>query len=836
MISGLSLAEAKRKLKTEGPNELPSSKPKSLWLIALEVVKEPMFILLISSGLLYITLGDTIEGVVLLGTIFIIIFITFFQHQKTEKALDALKKLSSPRALVLREGIEMRIPGSEVVTEDILLLQEGDRVPADAVLLEVTNLLVDESMLTGESIAVHKSIDKAEIDSTCKVFSGTMVIQGKGKARVIATGSKTEFGQIGVSLSGIRQEATRLQLEMKEFIRTLFIIGVLLSIAVFLAFYVTRGNWMESLLNALASAMAILPEEFLVVMTVFTALGAWRLSKIHVLTRNPAAIETLGATTVLCTDKTGTITQNKMDIAMVFDGMTMYNKEMLASQPETILPLLKHAYLASHPDAIDPMEKAIAKLYTAYSLPQASSLKLIKEYALSKQLMAMTRVVVDPHSNLHDVASKGAPEAIFSLCNITELSPYWGALNQLASNGYRVIAVAKAKMPEALPENQQSFEYELLGLLAFEDPIRKEVPRAVALCKKAGIKVVMITGDYPVTARSIARQIGLPNEYLLTGEELKTLSEEELSSMIHNITIFARVAPEQKLKIVQALKTNQEIVAMTGDGVNDAPALKAAHIGISMGKKGTDVAREASSLVLLDDNFASIVSAMRLGRKIYDNLQKAMSYILAIHVPIIFLALMPAVFPSLPILMMPLHIVFLELIIDPVSSIAFEYEQEERQLMSRQPRKVNEKFFGLNRIFGSFFQGLLLLFMVLVVYFIAAREGHTEPEIRAITFAALIIGNVFLILSLLSKTRSFFAVFKEKNYTVLIIISVAVAMLFMTISIPWLASLFNFQFPGYRHFIISLCGATILLCIFEIIKWIKNKKAIEYRRATKAKK
>jgi Ca2+-transporting ATPase len=827
MINGLTSIQAAEKIKLEGYNELASAKPKNILSIALEVIKEPMFLLLISCGILYMILGDYKEGIILLSAIFIIIFITFYQYQKTEKALDALKKLSSPRALVIRDGKEIRIPGREVVTDDIIIINEGDRIPADAVLLDSLNISVDESLLTGESVPVVKNVQLDEANTQVMLFSGTLVVQGKGIAKVLSTGTKTQFGKIGISLQSIEQDETRLQKEMKVLIRNLFIAGAIISVGVVAAFYFTRGNLIQSVLNGLAAAMAILPEEFPVVLTVFLALGSWRLSKKNVLTRKPSAIETLGSATVLCSDKTGTITLNKMEVVALCDNNKIYHKSDFKDNKEHLQDLITSAFSASQNDSIDPMEKAIVNAYREIVTEKNHSEKLIKEYPLSKQLFAMTRVLEGASHESFSVFSKGAPEAIFALCkmNEQEITPHLSAVNQMAEKGYRVIAVATTSWnQQTLPEIQFDFDFKFLGLIGFEDPIRPEVPQAIKECNEAGIKVIMITGDFPATATSIASQIGLQSaENVLTGEELKKMNDVQLQEKIKTVNVFARIIPEQKLQIIKALKANGEIVAMTGDGVNDAPALKAADIGVAMGGKGTDVAREASSLVLLDDNFASIVSAIRSGRKIYDNLQKAMSYILAIHIPIIGLTLLPAFFTSLLLLLMPLHIVFMELIIDPVCSVAFESEQEEKGIMQRPPRNPNELFFGWHKMVFSLIQGLLLLIMVLVVYFLSIHEGHNEREVRAIAFSSLIIGNIFLILTSLSKTRNFISILMEKNIAVLLIIAIALTLLFLIISVPALQQIFNFQFPGYNHFISSITGAAIILLIFESYKFIKTK-------------
>lgn len=817
MVQGLTSTDAQSKLVLHGFNELDSAKPKTVWKIVTEVIKEPMFLLLISCGTLYILLGDYREGLVLLSTIFIIIFITFYQYQKTERALEALKRLSSPRALVIRDGVETRIPGREVVPGDVMILNEGDRIAADGEILKATSFTVDESMLTGESVPVSKVTFTDPSVKEGLVFSGTLVVRGTATIRAKATGRNTEFGKIGTSLTGIEQDETQLQKEMKTLIRRLFIVSVILSASIILLFYFSRGNFIQSLLNGLTAAMALMPEEFPVVMTIFLAMGAWRLSRNKVLTRKPSAIETLGSATILCSDKTGTITQNRMEVAALYNGAHEARRNAFADSTDYHRVLLL-AHLASPPDSIDPMEVAFAQAFNK-TVGNANGDQLLKEYPLTRELLMMTRVVRRSDGSTV-VAAKGAPEHVLSVCGLTEEEKvkHMAVVSRMASDGYRVIAVAESEMTATLPNDQREFAFKLTGLAGLEDPIRPEVRQAVKECYDAGIKVMMITGDYPETAKSIGRQIGLAEGTLMTGTDLAAMSDEELKRKILDVTIFARVVPEQKLRIVNALKSNQEVVAMTGDGVNDAPALKAAHIGIAMGNKGTDVAREASALVLLDDNFASIVSAIRLGRRIYDNLQKAMAYILAIHIPIIGLTLLPAFFPSLPLLLLPLHIVFLELIIDPVCSVAFETEKEESNIMHRPPRKLSDSFFGKNKILHSLFAGTLLLLMVIGVYGLSINEGHTDGEVRAIAFSTLIVGNIFLILTNLSKTRSVFSVLAERNWIVLGILATALSLLVVTLLVPFARDIFSFEFPGFKHFVSALIGAAIMLSILETEK------------------
>lgn len=826
MLKGLSSEEVSQRIKEVGYNELPGSKSKNFLQLVLEVIQEPMFILLIICGGLYLLLGDYTEGFTLLSWIFIIIFITFYQHRKSEKALAALKKLSSPRALVIRDGKEIRIAGREVVPEDIIILNEGDRIPADGTILESANLTVDESLLTGESVPVYKSNDSSTHEKST-VFSGTLVVKGRGIMKVSGTGSHTEFGKIGTSLQQIEQTPTNLQKEVKVLVRNLFIAGIILSTVVIVAFYLTRTNFIQSLLNGLATAMAMLPEEFPVVLTVFLAIGSWRLSRHHVLTRKPSAIETLGSATVLCSDKTGTITQNKMDIAALFSGDSLYHKDAFSENVQHIQHLLYVAHGASPEDSVDPMEKAILECAKQYVPEGNASNEPVKEYPITGDLLAMSRVIQQTDDS-HLVCCKGAPEAVLALCNVQdEQDAMMNRVQEMAKQGLRVLGVAEARWDKNdLPASQTDFEFEFLGFLGLEDPIRPEVPQAVQDCYNAGIKVVMITGDYPVTAKSIAMQAGMhADESVLTGEDLRNMNDAELKEQIESVNIFARIVPEQKLQIIKAFKANGEVVAMTGDGVNDAPALKAADIGIAMGERGTDVARESSSLVLLDDNFSSIVSAIRLGRKIFDNLQKAMTYIIAVHIPIIGLTLLPAFFNTLPVLLMPLHIVFMEMIIDPVCSIAFESEKEEIGVMNRPPRDPNAQSFGWRKILESSLYGFLLLGIVVAIYFISIGEGHTEGEIRAIAFSSLIIGNIFLILTTLSKTRNAITVLLERNIALLIIVLTACILMVLLIAVPHLNHIFGFDYPGFSHFGISIIGSLILLVTLEILKFFRNKKA-----------
>ena len=837
---GLTSNQAKVKLLKEGANTLPSSKSKNFFSIAFGVVKEPMFILLVGCGTLYLIMGDVQGGIMLLGFVFVIMGIEFYQEKKTEKALDALKDMASPRALVIRDGVEIRIAGSEVVTDDLIVLQEGDRVPADATVIQSVSLLADESLLTGEPVPVRKNewenvekITQPGGDDLPFVYSGSMIVQGNGVALVTSTGVNTEIGKIGKALDGVKEEPTRLKREMGSLVKKITIIAAVLCVLVIVGFTLTRGSLVNGFLAGITLAMAILPEEFPVILTIFMALGAWRMSKKKVLTRKPSSIETLGSATVLCTDKTGTLTENKMTVSSLYNGKDFLTVEKTAEFDENFHEIIEYGILSSQINPFDPMEKAIASigdLYLKGTEHIHKNWEMVKEYPLSKEMLAMSRVFSFKETKEKIIATKGAPEAIFDLCHLDakRKKSLSLAVEELASGGLRVLGVAKAKInAKGLPDIQHDFAFEFIGLIGLSDPIRKNVKHSVNECHKAGIRVIMITGDYPVTAKHIAMEIGLDNpENCITGQELQTMTEKELCKRIKDTNVFARVVPEQKLKIVNALKKNKEIVAMTGDGVNDAPALKAAHIGIAMGEKGTDVAREASSLVLMDDNFSSIVGAIKMGRRIFDNLQKAFGYIFAIHVPIAGLSLIPILLGDFPLILWPVHIVFLELIIDPACSIIFEAEKEEANIMERPPKRMNEPFFGGKKILFSCLQGVGILVVTLAIYLIGLHLGYEANEVRAMAFTTLIVSNIAVILTNRSWTDNIFRIIVTPNKAVLWVVGGAIFFLILILNIPFFLKLFQFQTLSFLNIIISVSAGIFTIVWFEIYKMVKLKNHV----------
>lgn len=833
-LSGLSQREVAAQQERDGFNELPSQGRRRALDIFLGVLREPMFLLLIAGGVLYLLAGEVQDAAMLLGFVCVIIGITFYQERKTERALEALKDLSSPRAYVIRDGEKIRISGREVVCGDVMLLAEGDRVPADCILIHALNFSIDESLLTGESVPVRKSntentdtvMGKPGGDDLPFAFSGTLVVSGQAIGVVKAIGTGTELGKIGKALLSLEEERTPLQIQTGKVVRIFAYSGGLLCVLVVLAYWLTRGSLLEGFLVGLSLAMAVLPEEFPVVLTIFLALGAWRISKQRVLTRRVPAVETLGSATVLCVDKTGTLTLNKMTVTDIVSG----DRTFIVGAPDVILPeefheVIEYSILASPTDPFDPMEKAM-KALGERMLAQTEHLHLTwtlqREYPLSKELLAMSRVWTSSDGNDLIIAAKGAPEAIADLCHFDELhiKQLEHNIDVLSNQGKRVIGVARAHYKKTeLPEQQHDFQFEFLGLLGLEDPVRPNVREAIVECYAAGVRTIMITGDYPGTAKSIARQIGLMNpDRHMTGAELETLSDEELAQQIREINIFARMVPEQKLRIVNALKMNKEVVAMTGDGVNDAPALKAAHIGVAMGGRGTDVAREAASLVLLDDDFNSIVTSVRMGRRIYDNLKKAMMFILSVHIPIAGLSLIPVLL-KWPLILSPVHIAFLQLIIDPACTLIFEADKEESDVMKRKPRSIHAKLFSSRTLLNCFFQGGLTLAVTIAVYMFV-RHDHSDESARALAFFTLVVCNLGMILSNRSLTRTGFSMLRVKNAAFKWVVTGTLTVMTLILAVPFLEKLFRFGPVTKADLFLALVASFTTVGLMELVKLI----------------
>lgn len=828
-LKGLSAFEASVKLKGDGYNEIPQAQRRSPVRIVFEVMREPMLALLLVGGLIYLLIGSLSEALVLMAFAVLSIAITIVQEARTEKVLEALRDLSSPSALVIRDEKRLKIAGRDVVVGDVILAVEGDRIVADAHISESHDLLVDESLITGESLAVTK-------DASDRIlYSGTLVVRGTATATVFATGVKSKIGQIGRSLNELEVETPRLQTQIRKLVVFFAMMAFIVCLLVVLLYGLLRGGWLEALLAGIALGMSMLPEEFPVVLAVFMAMGAWRISKARVLTRKASAIETLGTATVLCTDKTGTLTENKMSLTQyrLKDDTVFTSADVLSA---SCVALITYGRLACTPNPFDPMEKAFFDFKSAGLSDVNERDKLIKTYGIRPDFLAMTNVWQD-ETGKTIVAAKGAPEAIAKLCGL-ETKALKGlnlSIEAMAKQGLRVIGVARASHDLAqLPDSQKDFTFEFLGLIGLSDPLRASVPNAVKECHLAGIRVVMITGDYPITAQAIARQAGIfdgaKSETVITGDALLKMSDTDLTDCLKEARVFARIQPEQKLRIVQALKASGEIVAMTGDGVNDAPSLKAANIGIAMGKRGTEVAREASSLILLDDDFGSIVTTIRLGRRIYDNIRKAIGFILAVHVPIAGLALLPLIF-GMPILFGPMHIAFLEMVIDPVCSLVFEAESEEETIMQRPPRPLDEPVISKLHIVSSLFQGVLAFLVVTIVYLVTLKMGWPDDKARALTFVSLIMVIVALILVNRSLSASVVLAFKRVNRALGYVLIAVTIMLFVILYQPFVRALFHFGDLSFKDLAFGVLAGVITLLVLEGIKFIWRQKTLKHTPA-----
>ncbi|MGD9600519.1 MAG: cation-translocating P-type ATPase [Gammaproteobacteria bacterium] len=802
-VRGLDAATAAQRLRTDGHNELPRPDRRTMWRIIGEIIRQPMFALLLAGGAVYLLLGDPTEALLLLAFASLSVTISIVQESRSERVLESLRDLASPRAAVIRDGVRVTIAGRDVVRGDLMLVAEGDRVAADARLVAAHDLMVDESLLTGESVPVVKFATSApspareESRDASRLFAGTLIVRGTGEAVVDATGAHSELGRIGRALRAIETSQPHLQRQIGKFVRQFALLGLGAGLLAVGLYGFLRGAWLEALLSGIALGMSLLPEEFPLVLTVFMAMGAWRISRARVLTRRAAAIETLGATTVLCTDKTGTLTENRMTVVAVASAhATAVQWRGKGELPRDLHTVLHDALLACPAHPTDPMDIALHQL-GAHTLPEPphANRRLLRAYGLRAELLAVANAFTeDTGITLH---AKGAVEAIATLGGLSaeRRQALRATVDALANEGVRVLGVARAKIASAaeLPDTLADLKCEFVGLVGFSDPLRAHVPAAVAECHAAGIRVIMITGDYPATARAIAREAGLATDGVdvIVGDELASLSDTELASRVRDARVFARIRPEQKLRIVESLVANGEVVAMTGDGVNDAPAIKAAHIGIAMGSRGTDVAREASSIVLLDDDFGSMVETIRLGRRIFDNLRKAMLYIVAVHIPIAGLAILPLVL-GLPLVLTPIHIAFLEMVIDPACSVVFEAERAEKDVMRRPPRDPAGQVLPWPQIRWAMLQGSLV-FGVLAALLIGARQlGAADAIMRTVAFVSLVMTNVALILVNRSFSASLGDAFRRTNRALSVLSACVFTLLAVVVYWPPARTLFGF--------------------------------------------
>jgi Ca2+-transporting ATPase len=836
MHAGLTSAEAKRQLEKYGPNTMPEDASSSVFAIAKEILTEPMLLLLLVAAALYLLIGDLAEGLLLAGFAILTIALVFYQHQRSENALAALRKLGAPTARVVRDGKQCTILARELVPGDLIMLDEGERVPADGVLISNAGLVVDESLLTGESVAVRKCAGEgSELaampggDDQPFVYSSTLVVKGHGAARVSDTGAQTRAGRIGVSLASIVVERTRLQISVSRIVRLFGGLAAIVCCALVIFYGVYREAWLQGVLSGIALAMAMLPEEFPVVLTIFLAIGAWRLAHIKVLARRPAVIETLGAATVLCVDKTGTLTENRMRVRFL-DTLTdqLEVQPDLPDIPQPFRPLVDAAWLATRHASIDPMDRAVAGLASRAAQYETMDWPMVREYGLKPELLAMSIAWKD-NAGHFSVACKGAPEAIIDLCHLTgeKAASIMGHVQAMAEKGLRVLGVGIGTTTlHELPESQHDFDFAFAGLVGFEDPLRPTVPAAVSEALRAGISVKMITGDYPATALAIASAAGIGTDNgAITGDQLERADDAEVKRLVSYANVFARIMPEQKLRIVEALKRQGDVVAMTGDGVNDAPALKAAHIGIAMGKRGTDVAREAAGIILLVEDFGSIVSAVKMGRRIFDNLRKVMIYISAIHVPIAGLALLPLV-AGMPPLFLPAHVVVIEMIIDPMCSIVFERTPAERDIMDRPPRPVEDPLAGIPQIVFGLLQGGVLLIVCLVLYKGLLLQGASVEVARTAAFIAVTAGNLVLALVNSSREAIVMHLLERGRITFWIASMIAAAVVTICVLHPRLAELFGFARPEIGEAVLAAGIGMSAVLLFDLMKFIPAVRRI----------
>lgn len=830
---GLSAREAQKRLARDGPNELPRERPRTLLASAGAVLREPMILLLLAAAAISFLLADPLESSVLLASVLLVAAISLFQQRKTENALAALRQLSAPRALVVRDGTPLRVPGRDVVRGDLVLLAEGDRVPADGVVLDAVHFAVDESTLTGEAIPVEKrpkpmagdEVATPGGDGTPWVFAGTLVVTGHARMEVTRTGSRTEFGRIGRQLRDQAPARTRLQHEFDRLVLVFALAAITAASAVVVIYGLTRGNWLEGALAGITVALAVIPEEFPVVFSVFLALGAWRLARYRVLARRPPVIESLGSVTVLCVDKTGTLTRNDMSVCEV---IVDHARELVGEAPDArVAALLRTAALACPAHPADPMDRAFVRIADE-RLPgwRPEEGRLLREYPLTAQQLSVCHVWRRDDGTAY-AAIKGAPEAVMDLAHVdpVERDRLSRIIDEASSDGLRILAIAGATIAaEELPEGHEGLSIDLLGFAGLRDPLRAGVGGAVAECARAGVRTVMITGDYPGTALAIAREAGIATETgCLTGADVQALGETRLAESARTVSVFARMVPERKLDLVRALQADGEVVGMTGDGVNDAPALRASDVGIAMGARGTDVAREAADLVIVDDDFTSIVQGIRQGRGIFANLRKALTYIISVHVPIYGIALIPVFVADWPLVLLPIEVVLLELIIDPACTIAFEGEPVSPSVMEEPPRSPDEPMFGGRDFALAIAQGVVLLAMVLAVYLGSMAAGVADESVRSMTFVTLVVGNIALILANRSRHLSAArALVTRRNPALLAIIGLASAILVVLIAVPPIREALDLGALTAVQWGISILAGLASIAWFEVARALRE--------------
>ena len=826
-ITGLDDKQVLAAREKYGHNQLSYKRENGFFDALKSLAKEPMLILLLVAAAIYFISGDMGDGIFMLSAIIMVSAISLYQDGRSRNALEKLKNFTQPHCKVIRNGEVVEIKSEELVVGDSLMVEEGTSIAADSIIVHSNDFSVNESILTGESFAVEK--DKTKANNL--IYLGTTVASGLAIAIITAIGNETKLGKIGKSLESIQEEKTPLELQINNFVKKMVIAGTVIFIIVWVVNYFHSHDILDSLLKALTLAMSILPEEIPVAFTTFMALGAWRLMKLGIVVKQMKTVETLGSATVICTDKTGTITENKMSLSKLF--VLASNK--LSSTENTVTnaekELIRLAMFASEPIPFDPMEIALHNAYTKENtIDERPQYKMIHEYPIDGKPPMMTHIFENDLGK-RIVAAKGAPEALMNISNLTviEKQQMEVAIKVITTDGYRVLAVGEADFSgNNFPAKQQQFQFVLKGIVAFYDPPKENITKVLENFYTAGIKVKIITGDNAATTSAIAKQIGLRGyEKSITGDELMKLNGAELKEMVTNTNIFTRMFPDAKLRIINALKVNNEIVAMTGDGVNDGPALKASHIGIAMGKKGTEIAKQAASLILVDDDLSKMVDAVAMGRKIYANLKKAIRYIISIHVPIILTVFIPLALGWIyPNIFSPVHIIFFELIMGPTCSIIYENEPMEKNTMQQKPRPFTTTFFNAKELSTSILQGFMITAGTLLCYQYAVKQGFSEAHTRTMVFTALIVANIFLTLVNRSFYYSIFTTMKYKNNLVILIISITILITASFLYIKPLSDFFKFEQLNQLQLLISIGIGFLSVIWYEIVKWRKRIKAI----------
>lgn len=809
-----------------GINSYSYKKENRFMAFLKSIFAEPMILLLLAASVIYLLNKQYSDAVFLAFSILLIAAISLYQERRSQNALAKLQEFTQPLCKVIRNGQQQNIETQDIVVSDLVIVEEGGVVPADGVILSSNDFSVNESILTGESMSIFK--DKEKEDN--KVFSGTTVVSGLAFIKVTEIGNKTRLGKIGSSLEAIAEEKTPLEIQIGNFIKKMVFAGVIVFILVWAINYSRMGNILESLLVALTLAMSILPEEIPVAFTTFMALGARRLMKMGIVVKQMKTVETLGSATIICTDKTGTITQNKMELAGLYLPSGLETNVTTFKELKETEELITTAMWASEPIPFDPMETALHTTYKKFTANDLTgNFKMVHEYPLSGKPPMMTHIFEDATRN-RIIAAKGAPEAIFEVCHLTtkERKIVLLALDKLTGKGYRVLGVAKGILNgNNYPETQQEIPFVFKGLVAFYDPPKDNISKVLQSFYNAGIGVKIITGDNARTTNAIAQQIGFRGfDKSITGDELMKLSDSELQSKVMDINLFSRMFPEAKLRIVNALKANGQIVAMTGDGVNDGPSLKAAHIGIAMGKKGAAIAKDAASLILLEDDLSKMVDAVAMGRRIYTNLKKAIQYIISIHIPIILIVFIPLALGWIyPHIFSPLHVILLELIMGPTCSILYENEPTEAYTMQRGPRALTSTFFKAKELMTSILQGLFITIGVLGIYQWSVYNQWNEDSTRSMVFLTLITANVVLTLVNRSFYYSLWVTLRYKNFMVSLLIGITVLLVLLLFTVPFLRSLFNFEIPAFFQLILCVLTGSLSVLWFEAIKYFQRRKS-----------